>query len=96
MISYHNLPADRQPCPVCKHPTGDCVGDSQYHGRIEFLPKKIDDPRATFSVPRRIYQKKFVNGKKRKVLLYPIGARITFEEAKRIGLLPGKKRVKEQ
>lgn len=22
------LRADRQPCPVCGHPTGDCVGDS--------------------------------------------------------------------
>ena len=28
MVCMEILYADRQPCPVCGHPTGDCVGDS--------------------------------------------------------------------
>ena len=82
------LSADRGPCMVCGAPSGDCKGDAEYHGQINFIPMKPDDPRATFRVPRRIYEEVEVNGRKRMKLLYAQGAAITPEEAKRIGLLP--------
>lgn len=82
------LYADRLPCPICGHPTGDCVGESHYNGQINFLPKVKPDPGATFRVPKRIYEEVEINGKMVKKLLYPIGAAITTEEAQRLGLLP--------
>lgn len=82
------LSADRQNCPVCGGKNGDCVGDSRYSGSMTFVPKRPDDPRATFSVPKRIYENVDVNGKSVRRLLYPVGARITPEEAQRLGLLP--------
>lgn len=82
------LHADRKDCPVCGTRHGDCTGDSRYMGAINFIPKKLDDPRATFSVPKRIYENVELNGKTVRRLLYPVGARITPEEAKRLGLMP--------
>lgn len=82
------LYADRSPCPVCGNLTGDCKGDSTYHGSIQIAPKPAKDPSATFRVPKRIYTEEVVNGRKIRKLLYPKGAAITAEEAKRLGLIP--------
>jgi hypothetical protein len=82
------LKADRQDCPVCGGKHGDCVGDSKYFGGINFIPKRPDDPTATFIVPKRIYHEVDINGKKVRRLLYAKGARVTPAEAQRLGLLP--------
>lgn len=82
------LSADRLKCPVCGSAHGDCTGDTKYQGGINFIAKKENDPRATFRVPKRIYEETTVNGRKRRKLLYAKGAAITPEEAKRLGLLP--------
>lgn len=74
-------------CPVCKHPTGDCKGDSEYHGRVTFVPQSLNNPLATFRVQKRIYQEEQVGSKTVRTLLYPVGASITIEEAKRLGLV---------
>lgn len=80
--------ADRKRCPVCGNPTGDCVGDSPYHGQANFIPKKKPDPDATFRVPRRVYEEKMIGNKLVKTLVYPVGAAITTKEAQRLGFLP--------
>ncbi len=79
-------------CPVCGTAGGNCKGDSAYHGVVNVIPKKEHDPRATFRVPRRVYEEKTVNGKTVKKLLYPKGAAITPQEAQRLGFLPNEGR----
>lgn len=76
-------------CPVCRHPTGDCVGDSHYKGAAFFKPKRPPDPGETFSLPERVYED-VVNpktGKTTKRLLYARGTRVRPSEAKRLGFL---------
>ncbi len=82
------LRADRQNCPVCGGKYGDCTGESRYHGAMTFIPKKLDDPRATFTIPKRTYETVEVNGKQVRKLLYAKGARVTPEEAQRLGFMP--------
>jgi hypothetical protein len=74
-------------CPVCGAENGSCKGDSTLDHMIEFLPKKKDDPMATFSVPERVYTEEQVGSKLIRKLLYSPGDRITVAEAKRVGLL---------
>lgn len=87
-VSVSYVPADRTRCPVCSESSGDCVGDSHYSGRMTFIEQVPDDPRATFRVPKRIYDVVEINGRKQRKLIYPMGTSITPEEAKRLGLLP--------
>lgn len=76
-------------CPVCGDPTGNCKGDSTFQGSITFEPKSLrPDPAATFTVPKRVYRETKVGKRTVKKLLHPIGARITIEEAKELGLIP--------
>lgn len=84
---YEIVPFDGGPCAVCGAAGGNCKGDSDFHGAAQFLPPKKDDPLATFTVPERIYIEETVNGRTRKKLLYPEGARIRPEEAQRLGLM---------
>ncbi len=80
------LTADRLPCAVCGHPTGDCPGEHPLTGIVE--PKRnLADPLATFIVPERIYEEEIVNGRTYRRLIYAVGDRIRMEEARRIGLI---------
>lgn len=79
--------AEAGPCPVCGDPSGNCKGDSEFSGAIQFTPPAKEDPFATFTVPERIYEKEIVNGRTRKKLIYAKGDRIRPEEAKRLGLM---------
>ena len=81
-------PAERGNCAVCGAPGGNCVGETDYHGSINILPKKRKDPRATFRVPHRIYVEETAGSKTVKKLLYAKGDAITPDEAKRLGLIP--------
>lgn len=75
-------------CPVCGAAGGNCKGEESYHGSINIEPRKKDDPRATFRVPRRVYEEKKVGSKTVRSLLYARGDAITPAEAKRLGFLP--------
>ncbi len=80
-------------CPVCGTAGGNCKGETGYHGSVNIIAKKENDPRATFRVPRRVYKEVEVNGRKVSQLLYAVGAAITPEEAKRLGFLPDENRL---
>lgn len=82
------LYANRSPCPVCAHPTGDCVGhDPGIESSVTFT-RKVVDPNATFTVPERVYET-ILQGKRRtRRLVYAPGDRITPTEARRLGLMP--------
>jgi hypothetical protein len=75
------------PCPVCKHPTGDCIGDSHFNGGVMFKPKRKPDPAETFSLPERVYEEYEDKGKMKKRLLYAKGTRVRPAEARRLGFL---------
>lgn len=81
------LPAEEGGCPVCKDSTGNCTGDSEYHGAVFFKPPRRPDPAETFSLPERVYEEVVENGKKVKRLLYAKGTRVRPAEAKRLGFL---------
>lgn len=70
-------------CPICKTEDGACVGNTRHSLSARFLPKKQDDFLATFIVPERVYE----GTGKAKRLLYPAGAKIRVEEAKRLGII---------
>lgn len=82
--------ADFDPvCPVCGAINGTCRGNGSTHSAKLIPPKPKDDPSATFTVPERIYETKVgANGRTYKKLIYPKGARIRPQEAKRLGLIP--------
>ena len=80
-------------CPVCGADGSNCKSeheDKYLEKGILFSPQapKGEDPLATFIVPERIYESNMVGSREVKRLLYPKGARIRPEEAKRLGLLP--------
>lgn len=78
-------------CPVCGAEGNNCTGGeaSMYDSVVTFVPPKpLNDPLATFIVPERIYEETVVGTRTVRKLLYPAGAKIRPEEAKRLGLLP--------
>lgn len=77
-------------CPVCGEGGTNCKGESHYDGSVNFLPARpLNDPHATYTVPRRIYTEITVGSRVVQKLLYGKGARIRPEEARRLGLLAG-------
>ena len=87
--------ADFEPgrCPVCGVEGSNCKSEHEQeylNKSILFAPQspREEDPLATFIVPERVYQTSIVGSREVKRLLYPKGARIRPEEAKRLGFLP--------
>lgn len=81
--------ADRMPCPVCNHPTGDCstVSASPNHiigiGIFNSLDKNL-----TFTVEEDIYELRQINQfYETKVLVARKGQKISVDKAKELGLL---------
>jgi hypothetical protein len=88
-MGYRFSPADRQPCPVCGHPTGDCVGESESPTHISGF-KTNDDPKqvTTFQVKEDILEEvEIVQGVKTKIIVHRKGKMISIEEAEKLGLL---------
>lgn len=82
------LPASREPCPVCGHPTGDCTGESA-------PPKKIwglgDIPSMaegqTVLVGEDIWEEKEITpGVKTRVLVARAGSKIPLPKARELGI----------
>jgi hypothetical protein len=81
------LEADRNPCPVCGHPTGDCAGDNAPTHVIGF---EASQGKSTplFHVEEEVWEEKQITPyTKARVLVYKKGENISIEEAKRLGLL---------
>lgn len=85
------LSADRQPCPVCGHPTGDCTGDTENGApppRVQFAPlekPRPDDP--TVLVPEDIWQDVQITSlTKTRVLVAKAGTYLPLAKARELGL----------
>jgi hypothetical protein len=83
------VPSDRGPCPVCGHPTGDCVGTTPPpkvifgQGSSEILAST-----QTILVEEDIYEERQITHfHKAKVLLHKKGSYVPYAEAIRLGLV---------
>lgn len=89
---YGDLPvlrADRQPCIVCGHPTGDCTGETHPPVRIlgvtnsETLKESAD-----VLIEEDIWDYAQITPfTKAKVLLYKKGQHVSYETAKELGII---------
>jgi hypothetical protein len=81
--------ADRQPCPVCGHPTGDCATkNSEPHHVIGMGIFKTIDQKLTFTVEENVYEERQINPfYKAKVILARKGQKISVDKARELGLL---------
>lgn len=80
--------ADREPCMICGHPTGDCTGDSKPPEKIAGLgvTEKLKAEQ-TFYLEEDIFTERQITPfTKAKVLLYKKGSQIPLLEAERLGL----------
>jgi hypothetical protein len=82
------LRADRQPCPVCGHPTGDCSDGQPPKHIIGFDSSTSEGGGLTVFVEEDIWEEKPITPyTKARVLVYKKGESISQDEAKRLGLL---------
>lgn len=86
-ISY--LRADRSPCPVCGHPTGDCTGETGPPISIwGYNTNSTLDEKLTFYVEEDYYEERELAPNVRiKVLIHKKGKHIPLEEAKQLGFI---------
>lgn len=88
------LRADRGQCPICQHPTGDCVqhGDIETAGinHIAFTDSTIETMKEsqTVLVEADIYEERQITPFTRaKVIAHHKGSYVTVEKAKELGIL---------
>lgn len=82
------LGADRQPCPVCGHPTGDCPGEVPVDHVIGFDAKSGGTSSPSHFVEEDIWAERQITPyTKARVLIYRKGDQIPHEEAVKLGLL---------
>ena len=81
--------ADRRPCPVCGHPTGDCTGLAEKPDRIWGLGASLTlEANQTFLVEENIYEERQITPyTKSKVLLAAKGKKIPIAKARELGLI---------
>lgn len=81
------LRADRQPCPVCGHPTGDCAGEQQPPVRILGGPYDNRKTEPGVLVTEDIYEEVFLTERtKTTVLVAKAGTYIPLQKAIELGL----------
>ena len=84
------LRADRQPCPVCGHPTGDCTGDDAAPKKIIGLGgvmESLKDTRTVLVEEDIVVERNITPFTTAKVITHHKGSYVTVEEAKKLGLL---------
>jgi len=83
------LRADRQPCPVCGHPTGDCGGDSGPPIVIfGYNTNSSLDETQTFLIEDDIFdEREIAPGVVTKFLVHRKGTHIPLNKAKEMGLI---------
>lgn len=81
--------ADRQPCPVCGHPTGDCTGESGPPKKIwgYNTNSSLDDGLTFYLEEDYLEEREVAPGIVTKILVYPKGKHIPLNEAKELGLI---------
>jgi len=89
-LGVNRLFADRQPCPVCGHPTGDCTGELPPPSRLLGLgdiPSMVEGQ--TVLVTEDIWEEQEVTaGIRRKVVVARAGSRIPLVKARELGIYP--------
>ena len=83
------LRADRAPCPVCKHPTGDCTTDSAIPQHIAFTDSVIETLKDSqmILVEEDIYEDRQITPfTKTTVIVVHKGSYVTLERAKELGI----------
>lgn len=87
------LRADRQQCPVCQHPTGDCTADNAHPAHIAFTDSVIDTLKdsQTILVEQDIYEDRQITPySKTTIIKVHKGTYITLEKAIELGIyFPG-------
>lgn len=83
------LRADRQPCPVCGHPTGDCTGEtSPPHTIWGYNTNSSLDDSLTFYMDFDYFeQREIAPGIVTKILIHKKGKHIPLQEAKDLGFI---------
>lgn len=82
--------ADRMPCPVCGHPTGDCKGELPSPEKIVGLNGVIEklNEEKTILVENNIYEERQITPfTKAKVITHHKGSYVTLDEARKLGIL---------
>lgn len=81
--------ADRRPCIVCGHPTGDCATEnSKPHHVIGIGIFNSLDQKLTFTVEEDIYEERQINPHyTARVLVARAGQKIPVDKARELGLL---------
>lgn len=99
MSAFHNddvvlggipiLRADRRPCPVCEHPTGDCTTDTAIPKHIAFTDSVIETLKDSqmILVEENIYEDRQITPfTKTTVIVVHKGSYVTLERAKELGI----------
>jgi len=86
------LRADRQPCPVCGHPTGDCSGDDETKVKVAFATEQTKLESLKHSqkilVEQDIYEERQITPfTKISVRIAKKGSYVTLDRAKELGIL---------
>jgi hypothetical protein len=84
------LHADREPCPICGHPTGDCVGSLEAPDTLtgwKDSPEGMRQVQMIFLEEDVWEERQITAGRKTKILKHRAGTSIPFEEAKNLGLV---------
>jgi len=81
--------ADRSPCPICGHPTGDCLGESEKPDHIAgFGPSQPNPDAQQFLVEHDVIEERQLTPTiKTKVLVVPAGKFISVTQAQKLGLI---------
>jgi hypothetical protein len=78
--------ADRRPCPICGHPTGDCTGVDNITPKID-LPKRLIGKEPMFLVEKDITEDRAITPyTTARVLVHRKGDYISLTKAKELGL----------
>lgn len=78
--------ADRQPCPVCGHPTGDCAGSSDLPNTK--LPQQIVGSEPQVLVEEDITEERQITPyTKTRVLIHRKGDYVPLSRARELGLV---------
>lgn len=78
--------ADRKPCPVCGHPTGDCTGPSDLPNTK--LPNKIVGSEPMILVEQDITEERQITPyTKTRVLIHRKGDYVPLSKARELGLV---------
>ena len=83
--------ADRLPCPICGHPTGDCPGDSEPLAQEKVwcfnTNSTLDNSVTYYLEDDYIEEREIAPGIVTKVVIHKKGKHIPLAEAKHLGLI---------